>query len=104
MGRDGRMYLPASRDSRKASDTLRRRGLASLEGAGRRVCRLKHFPQIDDLRTTLWRQLLAIAASIGTSVAGESTETLFGLADAESRGTGGIGSLGGHEHNSWSIG
>lgn len=29
------------------------------------VCRVKHFPQIDDLRTTLWRQLPAIAASLG---------------------------------------
>jgi len=29
------------------------------------VCRVKHFPQGDDLRTTLWRQLPSIASTLG---------------------------------------
>jgi hypothetical protein len=29
------------------------------------VLRVKHFPQVDDLRTTLWRQLPSIASSLG---------------------------------------
>jgi hypothetical protein len=29
------------------------------------VCRVKHFPQGDDLRTTLWRQLPSIATTLG---------------------------------------
>jgi hypothetical protein len=29
------------------------------------VLRVKHFPQVEDLRTTLWRQLPSVASSLG---------------------------------------